>query len=371
MQEQLRDVYLTLINASKFFIRIYRQLGNMLVLSSSILTLNAQRNFLKQVLQVTSDSDVDPQAVYPLLQENLALLDENLARVLHEFGRQLADHEAEEAEKLATDIINFSNLLQEFPLGDQAINQEIAITGYQVALTICSRPINSETWALIQNNLGLAYFNRIRGEKTENIENAITSYQAALEIYTREYFPRDWAMNQVCLGLAYSNRIGGEGAENIENAITSYQAALEIYTREAFPVNYTETQLNLGIAYQNAKKLSHAYQAFTAAINIIESQTLEMNVDIIDDIEHPKIAPEWNDVYHKMLELCLMLADHTQSINDIASSSSDFIELLNTRNLLSDGKIQSQPNSQVKQQQQYILMNDFHEVLQIIKLIYK
>ncbi|MEQ8964177.1 MAG: tetratricopeptide repeat protein, partial [Coleofasciculus sp. C2-GNP5-27] len=158
--------------------------------------LRDERNFLKQVLQVTSDSDVDPQAVYPLLQENLALLDENLARVLHEFGIQLADDEAEAAEMLATDIMNFSNLLQEFPLGDQAINQEIAITGYQVALTICSRPINSDTWALIQNNLGLAYFNRIRGERAENLENAIISYQAALEVYTREDFPWDWAMNQ-------------------------------------------------------------------------------------------------------------------------------------------------------------------------------
>jgi hypothetical protein len=41
-----------------------------------------------------------------------------------------------------------------------------------------------------QNNLAIAYSDRIRGEKAENIELAIASYTAALSVYTRDAFPK-------------------------------------------------------------------------------------------------------------------------------------------------------------------------------------
>ncbi|MEJ6483324.1 CHAT domain-containing tetratricopeptide repeat protein, partial [Nostoc punctiforme UO1] len=170
---------------------------------------------------------------------------------------------------------NFSNLIQQFPLGSKANNMEIAITGYEIiALTVYTRNAFPENWATTQNNLGNAYRNRIFGERAENIEEAIAAYSAALEVYTRSAFPVDWATTQNNLGNAYRNRIFGERAENIESAIAAYSAALEVYTRSAFPEQWAMTQNNLGIAYRNrilgerAENIESAIAAYSAALEV-------------------------------------------------------------------------------------------------------
>ncbi len=262
-------------NAAQFLIRLANQLGELLGLSDSTATPEAQLDFLLEVLQATLDSDGNPQVIYPLLQKNLHLLDDNFARILRDWATaKLAEVEAEQAQAIALIIGNFSNLIGQFPLGSQANNLEIAITGYEVLLTIFTRENHSENWASIQNNLGAAYSDRIRGERAENIEYAIASYQAALEVYTRDAFPSQWATTQNNLGIAYLYRIRGERAENIENAIASYQAALEVYTREAFPSDWAMTKNNLGNAYsdrirgETAENIELAIASYQAALQV-------------------------------------------------------------------------------------------------------
>jgi len=258
-------------NAAQFLIKMANQLGELLGLSASTATHKAQLLFLMQVLQATLDSRGNQQVVYPLLQENLHLLDDNFARILHDWGTaKLAEVEAEPAKAIG----KFSNLIRQFPLGSQANNREIAIKGYEVALTFFARENHSETWAALQNNLGNAYYQRIRGERAENIEKAIASYQAALEVRTREAFPSDWAMTQNNLGNAYRDRIRGERAENIEKAIAFYQSALGVYTRQAFPSDWAMTQNNLGNAYcdrirgERAENIECAIKSYKAALEV-------------------------------------------------------------------------------------------------------
>ncbi|MEQ9357049.1 hypothetical protein [Coleofasciculus chthonoplastes] len=69
-------------NAAQFLIGMANQLGELLGLSASTATPGVQLRFLMQVLQATSDSRGNPQVVYPLLQKNLHLLDDNFARIL-------------------------------------------------------------------------------------------------------------------------------------------------------------------------------------------------------------------------------------------------------------------------------------------------
>ncbi|MEQ8998630.1 MAG: CHAT domain-containing tetratricopeptide repeat protein [Coleofasciculus sp. B1-GNL1-01] len=262
-------------NAAQFLIGMANQLGEFLGLSDSTATPEAQLRFLLEVLQATSDSRGNPQVVYPLLQQNLHLLDDNFARILYNWATaKLAEVKPAQARSIAVDIVGFSNLIQDFPLGSQATNLEIAITGCQVALTLFTRENHSKNWATLQNNLGNAYCDRIRGERAENMENAIASFQAALEVRTREAFPRDWATLQNNLGTAYFDRIRGERAENIESAIISYQAALEVRTRDAFPSHWAGTQYNLGNAYyqrirgERAENIETAIASFQAALEV-------------------------------------------------------------------------------------------------------
>jgi len=237
-----------------------------------------ERELLQQLL--TAEMEGGEAAVRAVLTANLHGLTLEFARVLVEVTHQIIAAHPEAAEMMVALVENISIRIQEFPLGNIANNQEIAIAGYGAVLH--HRPPQTELWAQTQNNLGAAYGNRIRGEKAENVEKAIAAYTAALEVYTPEAFPVQWAMTQNNLGNAYSDRIRGEKAENVEKAIEAYTAALEVYTPEAFPVQWATTQNNLGAAYRNrirgekAENVEKAIAAYTAALEVYKPHLLPL-----------------------------------------------------------------------------------------------
>ncbi|QSJ16451.1 tetratricopeptide repeat protein [Nostoc sp. UHCC 0702] len=247
--------------------------------TTTTLISNSQLEFLLQVIKATADSGGDAKVIHPLLKANQEKLDMNFAQVLRSWAMAtLADLEIDTARNTVIDIINFSNRMQDFPLGNRANNLEIAITGYEIALTVFIQDRFPYEWATTQNNLGNAYSNRIRGEKAENLELAISCYEAALSEYTRDRFPYDWARTQNNLGAAYNDRIRGEKAENLELAISCYEAALLEYTRDRFPYDWAMTQNNLGNAYSNRIRGEKA-ENLELAISCYEAALLERTRD--------------------------------------------------------------------------------------------
>ncbi|NEO37146.1 MAG: CHAT domain-containing protein [Moorea sp. SIOASIH] len=231
--------------------------------------------FLMEVFQATVDSNSDPTIVYPLLETNLDKLDDNLIYILQTWASaELSEVEPEIAEDIANTISEFSNLISDFPLGNKASKIEIAMAGYEQLLTVFTRESNRESWATIQNNLGIAYSNRIHSDRALNLEKAIQAYQLSLSVYNKQDFPQDWAMTQNNLGIAYSNRIRDNRAENLERAIQAYQLALSVYNKQDFPQDWAMTQNNLGIAYSNrirdnrAENLERAIQAYQLALSV-------------------------------------------------------------------------------------------------------
>ena len=231
--------------------RLMNIAGNLLqsYSSSSIKTETNYLNFLIETLQKISENS-NPQVIYPFWAQNLDKLDDNFARILDSWIREkLTQVTPEQAYSIAFVIGNFSNLIKEFPLGDIATHKEIAITGYEIALTIFTFEAFPQEWAGTNNNLAATYINRIRGEKAENLEKAITACQEALKVFTFDVFPQYWAMTQNNLAIAYRNRIRGEKADNLERAITAYEKALKVLTFDAFPQDWAATQNNLAAAY--------------------------------------------------------------------------------------------------------------------------
>ena len=231
--------------------------------------------FLMQVLQVTADSEGNPQVVYPLLQANLDKLDDKLAQFLRVwFDGRLSEIELEQAQDIAVIISEFSNLIQQFPLGSKAINLEIAITGFEIGLTTFTLEAFPEEWGIIQNNLGNGYKERIRGHRAENLEQAIACYQNALRVYTCNEFPELWAATQNNLANAYVARIYGERTENLEQAIYYYLNALQVYTHEAFPQQWSTIHNNLGATYSQrirgdrAENLKMSIRAYNSALQV-------------------------------------------------------------------------------------------------------
>ncbi len=178
-----------------------QQLGVYSKLSSTA-TEKEYLDFLEQVLKVTADSRGKAQLVYPLLEKNTDKFDGVLAEILRRWGtNRLREAQADEVKYLAADVVKFSTQIAQFPLGNKASNMEIAITGYEVVLSVITREAFPQDWAGTQNNLGNAYCERITGEKAQNIELAIAAFSAALSVYTQQAFPRYWATTQYNLGL--------------------------------------------------------------------------------------------------------------------------------------------------------------------------
>ena len=228
--------------------------------------------FILELLEAEQDSNCDVAVVYPILKQRQHLLNARFAEILQQVASNLIAEQPQAIEDIVVLIENLSFHISKFPLGRRANNIEIAITGYQIVLNNLER--ETERWARTQNNLAIAYRDRIRGEKAQNIELAIASCTNAAQVYNRDAFPQDWALTQNNLANAYSDRIRGEKAQNIELAIASYTNALFVLTRDAFPEQWAAMQNNLAAVYysrirgEKAENIELAIEFYTNALKV-------------------------------------------------------------------------------------------------------
>jgi tetratricopeptide (TPR) repeat protein len=238
------------------------------------------RSFMERVVEAKGNET----KIHQFLRSNKENLDETLLDALPSvFATLTANRLPNERENIAAFFGTFGNLVQDFPLGDRALNLELSIVAYHLALNVYTRKASPEMWAATQNNIGTAYRNRLRGERAENLEKAIVAYELVLQIRTREAFPEDWAMTQNNLGATYRDRLRGERAENIEKAITAHELALQIYTREAYSENWAMTQTNLGNAYlkrlrgERAENIEKGITAYELALQVFPREAFPEN----------------------------------------------------------------------------------------------
>ncbi|MEO1429414.1 MAG: tetratricopeptide repeat protein [Cyanobacteria bacterium J06633_8] len=235
-------------------------------------------DFLGEVLRTISKTNGNAKVVYPLLAANLDKLNTHFAQVIEDWVKETVEKvQPSIAHSVLVDIVNFSVLIQQFSLGNKADNLEIAIKGYQVALTYFNRDKYPEEWAGTQNNLGNALVERIIGDEADNLDEGIKCYEGALEVYQRDIFPEDWAMTQNNLGTAYKSRQKGDKAENLEIAIQHYFAALEVYQRSVFPYQWATIQYNLGNVYcdrvagDKSENVEIAILSYNCALEVYQS----------------------------------------------------------------------------------------------------
>ncbi len=280
MDKERRQDYLNLIQAlleclTRFLTKLAQQIAAYLGNTSSRGSPEKYTIFLREVLQATSKSNGNPQVVYPIIAANRDKLNQTLVQLYPNWAKNILSQVApEQAPYIARVFRNFSNLIQQFPLGNRASNLEIAIIGYELILTIFTPDKFPQDWAKTQNNLGNTYYYKITGNRAENIDAAIAAYQLALAVLTRADFPEQWATTQNNLGNAYRSKITGNRAENIDAAITACQLALAVLTRADFPEDWAMTQNNLGNAYcvkitgNRAENIDAAIAAYQLALEV-------------------------------------------------------------------------------------------------------
>ncbi len=222
--------------------------------------------FLWEVLRTILLNPSDPQTVYLILASNN---EDFLRHFCIWIDYTLLKSEPKLKKAIALFLISFCKMLWLFPLGNRAINLEIAIAGFEGSAKILTREAYLQVWAQIQFDLAPAYRNRILGDRSENLEKALTACTNALQIFTRDTSPQEWAMVQNNLGLVYSDRIVGDESENLEKAIACYETALQVVSRDRDPELWGRLQNNLAVAYtrrvegdqsQNFEKAIACYQ---------------------------------------------------------------------------------------------------------------
>ncbi|MCL1472062.1 CHAT domain-containing protein [Argonema antarcticum] len=162
--------------------------------------------------------------------------------------------------------------------GDKADNLEQAIICFKKALKVRTLDDFPQDWAITNSNLGGAYCQRIRGNKADNLEQAIICFEEALKVRTLDGFPQDWASTQDNLGNAYFFRIKGDKTDNLERAIVAYTESLKVRTFDNFPQDWASTQNNLGNAYLfriKGDKANNLKQAIKFYHNALKIRTIE------------------------------------------------------------------------------------------------
>jgi tetratricopeptide (TPR) repeat protein len=143
-----------------------------------------------------------------------------------------------------------------------------AINTYQEALhagiTLEGRP---ETYALVQNNLGLAYIAMPMTSAGDKIRLAVAvqAFREALKVYTREAFPDQWSSATLNMANALQYLPSSHPQENLIEAVNAYEALLEVRNRALDPVGYARLLANqanalahLGMFGPSVEKLTEA-----------------------------------------------------------------------------------------------------------------
>jgi tetratricopeptide (TPR) repeat protein len=249
-----------------------------------VLRRSQQLEFLLKLLRSINENNRNPDIIYSLLRQNLDLLDFDMIEVMKIWvADKFTEIDQDSQGLIASCVFNFGDLIQQFPLGNKAVNMEFSIECYTAALKVYRKEDFPVYWGATQNSLAIAFLHRIEGDRAENLERAIEGYLSSLEFRTKTNSPASWAMTQNNLAAVYSMRICGDRSENLERAIELNHSALEIYTKEELPIEWAITQNNLAVAYaqrikgDRAKNLERSIEFCHAALEIRNKAKLSID----------------------------------------------------------------------------------------------
>ena len=315
------------------------------------------QSFLDELLEIIRENDGNQEIVYPFLQQNLDKLNRFLNHALQTWGENTFSNLDLEAKKdFAPVIFDLGYLTEDFPFNKPAC-LEIAITSYQLVLTVYQRETNAEDWAITQTNLGNAYIYRIAGNRSSNLEKAIECYLEALKELRQDNVPLDWAETQNNLGIAYSERIAGNRSSNLEKAIKCYKAALTIRKPNKVPRDCLETVRNLGDLAQSLENWDLAIKTYQQGIEAVE----QIQEWVTTSQEKQQALEDALDIYENMVAVCIQKKRLDLALITIERSTSRYlVELLMNAEVM--------PKGATPEQQQQI--RDFQTRLGILKMVF-
>lgn len=209
------------------------------------------------------------------------------------------------ADPLETDLFAMVNNNLGAVYGDLAYIQQStyplhqAIAAYEAALKYRSPETDTLRYVSTQNNLGTVYWHLAQQENSvSHLQGAISCYESALNFLSETEEPINWAMMQNNLGTAYLNLSQYQDPQAcLQVAVNAYQAALKYRTPDTNPVGCAATHNNLGTTYWqlsvylNEAQQERWQQTLQAAI---ASYEITLNLAELLSQEQPPIPLEFD-----------------------------------------------------------------------------
>ena len=137
---------------------------------------------LLQIISDQRDKKIAFQTCYQILSSQKVTVE--LADQLRQWAEALLPQlSTEQAIGVAYDIGALGQMFMGCPLGDMAVNLEIAITAMEISLTKITDDVNPYLWANLNHNLAICYSDTTLRDKAESQESALHHYQLCLQFY--------------------------------------------------------------------------------------------------------------------------------------------------------------------------------------------
>jgi tetratricopeptide (TPR) repeat protein len=148
--------------------------------------------------------------------------------------------------------MNLGLVLQSLSQSGQAKIQD-AIQSYHRALRTFTRERCPQEFAILHNNLAIAYLSIPMSDERARMREALAvqSFEEVLKVINLIDHPSEYAMIQNNLGNALQYAASGHPLENNLRALEAYEEALKVRTRRDTPLEYANTIANKANVLRN------------------------------------------------------------------------------------------------------------------------
>ena len=147
-----------------------------------------------------------------------------------------------------------------------------AIKTYQEALragiTLEDTP---ETFALVQNNIGLAYLTMPMTDAGDKLRHAVAvqSFREALKVYTAETHTEAWSSTMLNMANAFQYLPTSHPEENLIQAVETYEQLLGVRNKAFDPLGYARILANQANALAHLGMFQPATEKYTEAHKLL------------------------------------------------------------------------------------------------------
>jgi CHAT domain-containing protein/tetratricopeptide (TPR) repeat protein len=162
---------------------------------------------------------------------------------------------------------------------------EVAIEAFQHGVELA---VAGEQRARLLMHLGLAYGERVRGDRSENVAHAVEAMRAGLKELSTSDDPELTAMIETNLSVALGRSEGGDRVAVLREAAGLCRRALTFRTPLRNAENWAYSQLNLGYALQDLASLDDVAvdEARAAYLEVIDQADAMPNSWLVGEAHH-------------------------------------------------------------------------------------